>query len=363
MTKDKLIEKSENKQTKKNDNPVKKDDDEKVSKVFTNKNQDDKPAKKSNIEKIPKDQDDKPSKKSNVEKVPKDLPNKDTVKAKLCFNVKTTNKWMKEYCSSYVVEKKKKEDKTKSKNDSKTDNDNEQKKKDDGIKMNGGHYALTSIDEALCIEMANLAFVKTTKDKAGLYLIKEDTLFDSLKLNNDFVYSFSKFFNAYSSKEKYGKQLGIEKKDVLKLLEIRAFSGGNTCVNLDDNAYNLMMYIVLKNRILVLETTYQMLLYAKKASIDGRAIIHSVKAVYSGTTELHIKLSQKAEGTNLLVKGDKPKDESEDGEKKDNSNNNNNDSDNDCEKNPKKETKKNKLDSDSDNESNTKSESSESDDE
>lgn len=269
----------------------------------------------------------KPPKNDDAEKVPKVYPNKDTIRANLHFNVKTTNKWLREYYSSYAVEKKKKKDKDE-KGKKQPDGD-EQEKKDDSIKMNGGHYALTAVDEALCIEMANLAFGRTIKDKAGLYLIKEETVMDSMKLNKDFAFSFGKFFDAYSSKEKYGKQLGIEKKDVLKLLESCAFGGGNTSVNIDDSAYNLMMYVVVKNRILVAETAYQMLLYSKKASVDGKAIIHSVRAVYAGTTELHKTLSRKAEATNTLVKGEKLKEEPEDG---------------DGDKKPKKETKGTKKD-------------------
>lgn len=301
MPKDRTVEKDD---VKKPTKIEKHDDPKKSSKAATNDTK--KESKPS----------DKKDKKDNDEKVPRTHPNKDTEKANLHFNVKTTNKWLKEYFSSYTVERKKKNNDNDGDNKKTKKEEEDQEIKNNSIKMNGAQYALTAVDEVLCVEMANLAFGKTTKDKAGLYLIKEDLLLDSMKLNKDFAFSFGKFFDSYSSKEKYGKQLSIEKKDVLKLLETCAFSGGNTSVNLDDSAYNLMMYVVLKNRILVAETTYQMLLYSKKASIDGRAVIHSVRAIYCGTTELHKTLSRKAEATNALIKGEKAKEGTEDGESK-----------------------------------------------
>jgi len=217
-----------------------------------------------------------------------DCPNKATAFAKLYFNVKSAHKWMNEYYTKYTIEKKK----------SKDDEGNES---DGKVKILNSHYALTAADQVICLSLVNLASEKSKKATAGLYTITEENMLDNIKMNKDFNYTFGRFLDSYDSLGNYSPQMGLSKKAVMEFIETYAFNGGNTNINLDPRAFNLLMYIMLKNRILLAETAFQMILYAKKSSIDDRAILCAIKTIYTG--QLGSTLYKKVEDVSKIVRG------------------------------------------------------------
>jgi len=116
-----------------------------------------------------------------------------------------------------------------------------------------------------------------------LYEITEEQVLDNVKLNKDFNYTFGRFLDNYDNHENYAPQMGLARDAVTKFIETFAFNGGNSNVSLTDEAFNLLMFVMLKNRILLAETAFQMSQYAKKSSVDDRAILHAIKCHYSGT--------------------------------------------------------------------------------
>ena len=75
---------------------------------------------------------------------------------------------------------------------------------------------------------------------------------------------------------------------------------GNNNVQIDKYAYNLLMYLLLMNRVLLAECAFQMSQYAKKNSVDDRGILFSLKTVYSG--ELLKKFLKKADDTFDIIR-------------------------------------------------------------
>jgi hypothetical protein len=258
-----------------------------------------------------------------------DLPNKATAYAKLVFNVKNSQTWLKNHLKRHKIVRKQKDGK---------DND------DDGkVKIFNAHFALTATDQVICLSLVNLASNKATKAAAGMYEITEEQMMDNINLDRDFTFTFGKYLVHYDSHENYTSQLNILRSTVNKFIETYAFNGGNSNVSLTDEAFNLLMFIMLKNRIMLTETAFQMSQYAGKSSVDDRAILHSIKCHYTGN--LYRAVYKKAEEVSRIVRGlKKEKEEDDDLNKsaKKPSNDNDNDKDKDKDKEKEKEKEKNK---------------------
>ena len=288
MAKDKVIEKSTKGDAKKTSVKV----EEKAPKKVNSK---DKEKEKQKESKDTKGKDTKKSDKDDKEKRPNkyadiekgDCPNKATAFAKLHFNVGSAKKWLNEYFKRYTVEKKKKEDK-----DAETDSK---------VKILNSHFALTAADQLICLSLVNLAGEKSKKAAAGLYTITEENMMDNIKMSKDFNYTFGRFLDSYDCHGNYAPQMGLKKETVLEFIEKYAFNGGNSNINLDGQAFNFLMYIMLKNRILLAETAFQMIVYARKSSIDDRAILCAIKTIYTG--QLGNSIYKKVEDVSKIVRG------------------------------------------------------------
>jgi hypothetical protein len=217
-----------------------------------------------------------------------DLPNKATAFAQLNFNVKTTQKWLSTHYSRYSIEKKKKED---------DDDDEETKNK---VKILNAHYALTATDQVICLSLVNLVANKATKGQAGLYTITESLLQDKLQLNKDFRHTFGAVLDSYSSHQNYASELQLSKDAVTKFIEKYAFNGGNTDIHLEDDGFNFLMFIMLRSRIMLATTAFQMAVYARKSSVDDRAILYSIRSVFVG--DLKDSLFKKVENVSNRVR-------------------------------------------------------------
>lgn len=289
MSRDKNTSKTSDKSSKQKD----------VSKESKKLEKEDKaPTKKNDKQDKSKDVESRKSKYADVDKG--DSPNKATAFAKLYFNVKSTQKWLVEYYKRYTIDRKKKD---------------EDKGDDNRVKILNAHFALTAADQVICLSLVNLAADKSKKAAAGLYTITEENMIDNIKLDKDFNYTFLRFLDMYSPQENYAPQMGLTKDTVMKFIETYAFSGGNSNVNLDNQAFNVLMYIMLKNRIMLAENAFQMTSYAHKSSVDDRAIMYSLKTVYTG--QLLQRMHKKVEDVSRRVRGIKAeKEESEEAPQK-----------------------------------------------
>jgi hypothetical protein len=146
-------------------------------------------------------------------------------------------------------------------------------------------------------------------------------MINSVKLDKDFNSTFGRFLDNYDSHETYASQLtGMEKTNekgtgVLDYVSSHGFLGGSNSYHFEAGAYNFLMFIMLKNRILLAETAFQMVQYARKSSVDDRAVSFAVNTVYSG--KLRQTLFKKLEEISNLVRGLKGKDEDKDNDSKD----------------------------------------------
>lgn len=335
-------DKVETKKSKGDDKPTKKKtdkEDEKPSK---------KPAKKSSeksSDKSSKNKSDgaekRKSKYADVEKG--DSPNKQTAYAKLFFNVSPTKKWLNGYYKKYSIEKKKKDDK---------DKDDEE---DKSVRILNSHFALTATDQVVCLSLVNLAAARCKKADAGLYKITEDDMVSSVRNSREFSFTFERFLNSYDNCCDYDAQMQIGKKNVIKFIENFAFEGGNTNVHLDHGAYNFLMYIMLKNRILLAETAFQMVTYARKSSVDDRAIMYSLRVVYNGS--LLLSIFKKVEDVSNIIRNidTSAGSDDSDGEKTEKGSGKGKKSDKKTEKKSTKKESKSKSDSESESDSGEKS--------
>ena len=289
MAKDKVVEKKAD--TKKTSVKVEEKNPKKVNSKDAKKDTKGKDVKKSDKKGDANDGEKRPNKYAEIDKG--DCPNKATAFAKLYFNVKSVQKWMNEYFKKYSIEKKKSSTDTKK--------DDEDAENDGKVKILNSHFAMTAADQVVCLSLVNLAAAKSKKAAAGLYTITEENMLDNIKMSRDFNYTFGRFLDSYDSLGNYAPQMGLSKKTVLEFVEAYAFNGGNSNINLDNQAFNLLMYIMLKNRILLAETAFQMIVYARKSSIDDRAILCAIKTIYTG--QLGNDIYKKVENVSKTVRG------------------------------------------------------------
>ena len=293
----------------KNTQPVKKEPEKKpVKKELAKKESVKKPEEKPE-KKLEKKSEEKPKeiqKKKSVNKG--DAPNKDTARAELYFNVKFAKKWLKNYYSRYTLTVKVRDvvdDEKKKKNTEKETKET----RETNIRLNDAHFALGVIDECLCSKLSSTTLKKSKKNTVGLYTITEENIMDSIRLNKDLNYTFGRFLDEYDTHSNYGSELFLEKKTVHKFLEKYGFDGGNVGVQLESGAFNLLLFCMLKNRILLAESAYHKILFSGKQSVNLKAIFHSLPDVYSG--ELLKLMIKKVENIISKLKDTKSKSESE----------------------------------------------------
>ena len=292
--------------------PVKKEPEKKPVKKEPVKKPEEKPEKK--LEKKSEEKPKEIQKKKSVNKG--DAPNKDTARAELYFNVKFAKKWLKNYYSRYTLTVKVRDvvDDLKKKN---TETKETKETRETNIRLNDAHFALGVIDECLCSKLSSTTLKKSKKNTVGLYTITEENIMDSIRLNKDLNYTFGRFLDEYDTHSNYGSELFLEKKTVHKFLEKYGFDGGNVGVQLESGAFNLLLFCMLKNRILLAESAYHKILFAGKQSVNLKAIFHSLPDVYSG--ELLKLMIKKVENIISKLKDTKSLDDESDkkSEKKD----------------------------------------------
>jgi len=204
---------------------------------------------------------------ANVEKKTRAM-NKMTVKAHLNFNVNMFRNWMK------------------------------QKLRDDGKmfdnngkmslpKLSGSHIALTAMNEKLCFMILEKVVERLTKDNTGLYNIKYQDLADVIKVDTDLKKNIYQYLEIYDNTLNYKDQYCIDEKIVKKYID-KTFSES---IDINNDAFNLLVYILLKSCVRVVDTAFIMIQYAKKRSLNPNVILSSVLIHFNGTMGHLLKMS------------------------------------------------------------------------
>jgi hypothetical protein len=207
----------------------------------------------------------------------------------LNFNVKTTHKWLSKHYSNHY-----------------------NKEYNETTKIINAHFALTGIEEVLCHSIVSYVCQKACKNKGGIYTITEEQMLDSIKMSPEYDYLFGRVINKYDTNINYINELMLKEESVETLIKLACSQGGNSSTNFEYGAYNLLMYLLLQNRILLANTAYQMMMYGKKSSVDFRAITLSVNIFYKDKSVLYNDITKKLEEISRLLKNRKePKEKKE----------------------------------------------------
>lgn len=183
--------------------------------------------------------------------------NKNTSKAELSFNVNSFRSWFKKYYSDqemYVSVSAKAEDKSEEKTP----------------RFSGAHTALAAACEELYSTIIREATIATEKDISGLYTITKAGIEQAISKNEDLRYLFSRHLEYFSNDELY--TCCIPQKDLSSFVD--AQFGKNT--NLNNKAFSLLAFFINKFSVEVAKNIYNMMIYAKKKSLDFEVVKYAI---------------------------------------------------------------------------------------
>ena len=193
---------------------------------------------------MPKDTKETKSKVSSKEtevKESKVTHNKATDKAGLSFNVNTTKNWIKKQMEVQDLEM---------------------------PKFHGAHIGLTAIIESLLMSVLNHVNSQLPKDKSSLYKITLPVLSYNLQLDDNFGKLFRESFGSYDADTNYAEQFWMSKSDVTSYIE--SHYGDN--IQLDVKAYNQLAYLLMRYAIMITKTSYHLMSYAGKKTLEPKAL-------------------------------------------------------------------------------------------
>jgi hypothetical protein len=188
--------------------------------------------------------------------------NKLTLKANLNFNVNLFKNWMKQ----------------KLKDDNKMFEHN-------GMqvlpKFSGSHIALTAMNEKLCYIILEKVIERVTKDKTGIYNIKYQDLSDIIKIEPNLRRNLYVYLDVYDSTLNYKDQYCIDEKIIKKYID-KVFSAS---IDITNDAFNLLVFLLLKSCIRIVDTAFIMIRYANRRSLNPNVILECVSVHFVGVLE------------------------------------------------------------------------------
>lgn len=208
----------------------------------------------------------------------KDKRNKKTAGANLSFNVMKFKEWMSNYLRdnghtvSVMVNEK---------NDDEDDGKDVDRKKVQAFevpKINNGDAALTAANEALCRYFIDLVMKRVGKDDtSGLYNVHRRDMTDVIQLTPELNYFFSVHLDRYN--KSIPVQYCVPMKEVEAFLE-REFHGN---VNFSDKARSFLAYFLLAFSCDLVNTAYELLLYADKKMVNPSSITSAIRIGLTGS--------------------------------------------------------------------------------
>lgn len=180
--------------------------------------------------------------------------NKLTIKANLNFNVNQFKKWIK---NKLVTD----------------ENFFEYEGKLVPPKLSGAHIALTAMNEKLCFMILEKTIERTIKDKNGLYTINFQDMTDIINVNPELRQNFKGYLEIFDNTLNYKDQYCINEKCVKSYID-KMFSVG---IDISNEAFNLLIYLLLKTCVRIIDTSYIMTKHAKKRTFNYKVIMSSVE--------------------------------------------------------------------------------------
>jgi hypothetical protein len=187
-------------------------------------------------------------------KAPKEKPNKATADANLEFNVNFCKSWIRELFRSKDLE--------------------------ELPKFSGAQFALTAANQVLCRAIVQATLDQLQKDVSGLYDLKRPVIGYAIQLNEDLAQCCGKHYKKFDPSLNYASQYFIGQTEVTSYID--KFNE-KTNVRLDNKAYNLLAYLLLRTSIELIETSHTLMLYAGKKSLDAKSVLAAIKTHVSGT--------------------------------------------------------------------------------
>jgi len=213
--------------------------------------------------------------------------NKMTIRANLHFNVNTFKNWMKQ----------------KLKDDNKMFDNN-------GTptlpKFSGSHIALTAMNEKLCYIILEKVIERLTKDKTGIYSIRYQDLSDVIKIEPVLRKNLFVYLDVYDSTLNYKDQYCIDEKTIKRYID-NVFSAS---IDITNDAFNFLVYLLLKSCIRIVDTAFIMIRYANRRSLNPNVILECVSVHFIGVLEhlLRMRIDEaiKSCGKSIKEKDEKP---------------------------------------------------------
>ena len=169
-----------------------------------------------------------------------------TDKAGLSFNVNTTKAWIKKQIEIYGHNQ---------------------------PKFHGAHIALTAVMESLLMSTLSLINSQLPKDKSSLYQITLPVLSYALQTDDDYSRIFKSYLSSYDSDINYAEQFWMSRTNINSFIE--SHFGDN--IQLESRAYNMLAYCMLKYASLLTRTSFHLMSYANKKTLEPKAVRASVQ--------------------------------------------------------------------------------------
>jgi hypothetical protein len=158
-------------------------------------------------------------------------------------------------------------------------------------KLSGSHIALTSMNEELCKIILEKTIERLTKGKNGLYVISFNEIHDIIAVDPDLRKNLYAYLDMYDCTLSYKDQYCISEKCIKEYID-NVF---NKSVDINNDAFNLLIYILLKTCVRIIDTAYVVIQAMKRKTIGAKIIVNCVSIHFSGT--VHHLLQMKIDET------------------------------------------------------------------
>ena len=158
-------------------------------------------------------------------------------------------------------------------------------------KLSGSHIALTAMNEELCKIILERTIERLTKEKNGLYLITFKEIYDIIMIDPDLRKNLYSYLDMYDCTLSYKDQYCISEKCIKEYID-NVF---NKSIDINNGAFNLLMYLLLKTCVRIIDSAYVVIQAMKRKTIGAKIIISCVSIHFSGT--MHHLLQMKIDET------------------------------------------------------------------
>ncbi len=202
------------------------------------------------------------------------MANKLTQDAGLTFNVNTVKASMSQFLQVHdlLVEHTKENDKGKKEVVRKTP------------KFAGAHVATAAALQELCKLLTNTALQHTHKDKSGMRTLTRQTLRASVLMHDGLKQYYHTRMQAFDKTQVYENQVPVSKKDLLALVK-----DVNSDLKMTPKALNFLYFLLLRAYSDMVYTSYQLVDYAKKKTLDDRSCSFAIQLRFADSVAVQLQ--------------------------------------------------------------------------